>query len=68
MGSGSSAIVSSSPAAATTAATISAPRMPSDEASMSGNRNAPANAPSLPTPAEIPWPVVRTSTGNSSAG
>ena len=33
-----------------------------------GNRNTPMNAPSLPTPAEIPCPVARMDTGYSSLG
>jgi hypothetical protein len=41
------------------------PRRPSEDYS-TGNKNAPMNAPSLPTPAEIPCPVVRMSTGYSS--
>ena len=33
-----------------------------------GNRKTPMKAPSLPMPAEIPWPVARMDTGYSSLG
>ncbi len=43
------------------------PRRPSEVCS-TGNKKTPMKAPSLPTPAEIPCPVVRMLTGNSSLG
>ena len=45
----------------------SVPRSPS-VGCRSGNRNTPMNAPSLPTPAEMPCPVARMVTGNTSLG
>jgi hypothetical protein len=68
LGSGSVAIVSSMPAAATIPAMSIARFRPSVKARKSGNRNAPANAPSLPAPADMPWPAVLTSVGKISAG
>ena len=61
-------MVSSMPRAAATPAMTIARLRPSVTARKSGNRKAPANAPSLPAPAAMPWPVVRTSVGKSSAG
>ena len=55
------------PATATPAVSSSVPRRPSEVCS-TGNRKTPMKAPSLPTPAEIPCPVVRMLTGNSSLG
>ena len=54
--------VSAKPAAETAAVNSNVPRSPS-EFCRTGNKNTPMNAPSLPTPAEIPWPVARMVTG-----
>ena len=55
------------PRQAEPAATRSIPRSPIEVSSL-GTRNTPTKAPNLPTPADIPWPVVRALTGNNSEG
>ena len=59
--------VSAIPSTETPAVSNSVPRRPKDDDS-TGNKNTPMNAPSLPIPAEIPWPVARMATGYSSLG
>ena len=56
------ALVSAKPSTETPAVSSSVPRSPK-EVSSTGNRKTPMNAPSLPTPAEMPCPVARMSTG-----
>ena len=66
-GASGSTKVSAIPEHRAPAVSSSVPRRPRELFS-TGNKNTPMNAPNLPTPAEIPCPVARISTGYSSLG